>query len=145
MQGPSGQARQRSRERDDPRPPTPGPVERAQLDYVLQTSLPARWIPYLPRSSGYRAIDLVQGRMSGPDGTPLSPLGRILNGDGVKVLKDAEIPREGLLVRRTPSMTRRADGTYVRWTTRRVSIGRGEGSSHLAFDSAISRRPRPNT
>ena len=24
-------------------------------------------------------------------------------------------------------MTRRADGTYVRWTTRRVSVGRGEG------------------
>jgi hypothetical protein len=145
VQGPSGHARQRSRERDDPRPPAPGPVERAQLDYVLQTPLPARWIPYLPRSSGYRAIDLVQGRMPGPDGTPLNPLGRLLNEDGVKVLKDAEIPREGLLVRRTPSMTRRADGTFVRWTTRRVSIGRGEGSSRLAFDSAIPRRPRPNT
>jgi hypothetical protein len=144
VQGPSGQARERSRERDDLRPPAPGPVERAQLDYLLQTALPARWIPYLPRTSGYRAIDLVQGRMPSALGAPIAPLGRILNTEAVKVLKDAEVPREGLVVRRRPSMTRRADGTYVRWTTRRVSIGRGEGSSQLAFDSAIPRRPRPN-
>jgi len=62
----------------------------------------------------------------------------------VKVLKDAEIPREGIVVRRQPSMTRRADGSYVRWTTRRVSVGRGEGSSRLAFEAAIPRTPRPN-
>ena len=30
------------------------------------------------------------------------------------MLKDAEVPREGIVVRRQPSMTRRADGTYVR-------------------------------
>ena len=144
VQGPSGQARQISRERDDPRPQAPGPMQSAQLDYLLQTTLPARWIPYLPRSSGYHAIDLVQGRMPGIDGISPDPAGRILNENNVKKLKDAEIPREGLLVRRTPSITRRADGSYVRWTTRRVRIGRGEGSSQLAFDSANPRRSPPN-
>lgn len=144
VQGPSGMGRDRSRERDVPRSPAPGPVIHAQLDYLLQTSLPQRWIPYLPRTSGYRAINLMQGRMSAADGSEVVPLGRILGREDIKVLKDAEIPREGIVVRRQPSLTRRADGTYVRWTTRRVGVGRGEGASQLAFDSAISRRPRPN-
>lgn len=144
VQGPSGTARERSAERDPPRSPAPGPVVHAQLDYILQTGLPQRWIPYLPRTSGYRSINLVQGRMSAADGSEVVPLGRILGRDDIKVLKDAEIPREGIVVRRQPSVTRRADGTYARWTTRRVGVGRGEGASRLAFDSAISRKPRPN-
>jgi hypothetical protein len=144
VQGPSGAARDRSRERDDVPAFGRGPVNKAQLDYQLQSGVPARWIPFLPRSSGYRAIDLVQGRMTRPDGTVIPPRGRTLNRVDVAKLKDAEIPREGVLVRRQFSMTRRADGSYVRWTTRRVSVGRGEGASRLAFDSVISRKPRPN-
>jgi hypothetical protein len=143
VQGPTGAARDRARERDGPRPLAPGPVATAQLDYLLQTGLPARWIPYLPRSSGYRSIDLVQGMMPAADGAGIVPLGRLLTSAAVKILKDAEIPREGVVVRRQSCMTRRADGGYERWTTRRVGVGRGEGSSQLAFDSAISRRPRP--
>ena len=59
MQGASGAGRDRARERDDPRPGPRVLVERAEVDYLLQTGVPARWIPYLPRSSGYRAIELV--------------------------------------------------------------------------------------
>jgi hypothetical protein len=145
VQGASGLARERSRERDDPRLPARGPVARAELDYQLQRGVPARWIPYVPRSSGYRAIELVQGRMPAAAGGPAAaPLGELLQRTDTRVLKDAEIPREGILVRRVPSLTRRADGSYERWTTRRVGVGRGEGASQLAFDSAISRKPRPN-
>ena len=78
-------------------------------------------------------------------GAAVPPIGRLLNRDDLQVLKSAELPREGVLVRRQPSLTRRADGAYVRWTTRRVLVGKGEGSSRLAFDAAIPRRPRPNT
>ena len=141
--GPSGLGRDRSRERDDPRPLPPGPVA-AQLDYLLQTGMPARWIPYLPRTKGYRSIELRQGAMSAADGSTIPPLGRLLKSAGVQVLEDAEIPREGIVVRRLPSMTRRSDGTYERWTTRRVGVGRGEGASRIAFDAATSRAPRPN-
>ena len=83
--------------------------------------------------------------MTRPDGTPVPPLGRTLNRPDLAKLKDAEVPREGVLVRRQFSMTRRADGSYLRWTTRRVGVGRGEGASRLAFDSAIPRKPRPNS
>ena len=145
VQGPSGAARDRAREHDAPGTTGRGSVDSAALDYLLQTGVPARWIPYLPRSSGYRAIDLVQGAMPAPDGTPIVPLGRTLGRIDVKLLKDAEVPRDGIVVRRMPSLTRRADGTYVRWTTRRVGVGRGEGASQLAFDSALSRKPRPNS
>ncbi|MEO5819368.1 MAG: hypothetical protein ABIT71_02600 [Vicinamibacteraceae bacterium] len=144
VQGPSGAARDRGRERDTPAPPGRGPVASAALDYLLQTGLPGRWIPYLPRSSGYRAVDLVQGAMPAANGAAILPRGRILQRADIKVLKDAEIPREGVMVQRRPSMTRRADGSYLRWTTRRVSVGRGEGSSQLAFDSARPRKPKPN-
>jgi hypothetical protein len=145
VQGPSGTARDRSRERDDPRPTPPGSVTTAELDYKLQTGVPARWIPYLPRSSGYRAIELIQGRIPATDGSLPPPLGVLLNRADTKVLKDAEIPREGVTVRRQPSVTRLADGSYVRWTTRRTSVGRGGGASGLAFDGARSRKPRPNS
>jgi hypothetical protein len=145
VQGPSGSARDRARETGDVPKFNRGPVNTAQLDYQLQSGVPARWIPFLPRSSGYRAIDLVQGRMTSPDGTPIPPLGRTLNRPDLAKLKDAEVPREGVLVRRHFSIMRRADGSYLRWTTRRVGVGRGEGASQLSFDSAIPRKAQPNS
>jgi len=126
VQGPSGEGRDRSREHDEWRSPGAGPVSRAQLDYVLQTGVPARWIPYLPRTSGYRAVELVQGAMPGLNGAGVVPLGELLQRGDVKVLKDAEVPREGRFVRRLVSVTRRGDGAHVRWITRHVGIGRGE-------------------
>jgi hypothetical protein len=144
VQGPSGAARDRSRERDGLPTPPARTVEIAELDYLLQTSVPARWIPYLPKSNGYRAIKLVQGRVAGRNGEAV-PLGRLLNAPDIAVIEDAEIPREGVVVRRQPSITRRADGSYVRWTTRRVGVGRGEGASQLAFDAARPRKPLPNS
>jgi len=140
VQGPSGMARDRSRELDDPRPQTPGPVATAALDYQLATSVPARWIPYLPRSSGYRSISLVRGAMPDVDGTAVRPIGRLLLEGDVSVLKDAEVPREGVRVRRVPAVTRSSDGRYACWTTRRVTVGRGEGASNLAFDATTERR-----
>ena len=145
VQGPSGEGRDRSREHDEWRSPGAGPVPRAQLDYVLQTGVPARWIPFLPRTSGYRAVELVQGAMPAPDGAGIVPIGELLQRTDLKVLKDAEVPREGRFARRLASVTRLADGAYVRWITRRVGIGRGEGASRLAFDSAITRKPKPNS
>ncbi len=62
----------------------------------------------------------------------------------MQILKDAEIPREGIFIRRQPSVTRRADSTYARWTTRRIGVGRGESASQLASESAIARKLRPN-
>ena len=97
---PSGDTRSRIDEHTEPSPRAAGPVPTADLDYVLQTGVPDHWIPYLPRTSGYRALDLVQGRMlrfeggAGeppipPDGLPVSPRGRLLNEPGSRVMQDA--------------------------------------------------------
>ena len=145
VQGPSGDSRSRSDERrsDIARPDVP-PVPTAELDYLLETTVPPNWIPYIPRTDRYRSIELLRGammRFAGAAGVPVQPVGRLLNEPSLERLLDAELPREGVRVARTPVVARRADGSYVRWITRRVSVGRGEGSSGLSFDSAVPRKP----
>jgi hypothetical protein len=145
VSGPSGDPRLR---RDEPRSdvgrPNAPPVPTAELDYVLETVVPPQWIPYIPRTDAYRSIELVRGalvRFSDGVGAPVVPVGRLLNESSTRRLFDAEVPREGVRVTRVPVVARRADGSYVRWIARRVGVGRGEGSSGLAFDSAVARKP----
>jgi hypothetical protein len=134
VQHPHGEPRSRIGEALES--PQPGHVvEDAELDYALQTSVPARWFPFLPRTNGYASIELVRGLLD--DATP--PAGRLLNEPAQAVLADEEIPRAGVRVQRIPVLARTADGEYVTWVCRRVTVGRGEGSSGLAYDEA---RPR---
>jgi hypothetical protein len=139
VEGPSGEPRSRG---DEPRPApfAPGTDPGADMDYLLETQVPTEWIPFVPVATGYATIALRKGAMV-VDGAPVQPVGVLLRPGQPLVLADEEVPREGVRVRRTRALARRVDGTYVRWTTRRVFVGRGEGSSGLAFDSAIRRRP----
>jgi len=124
-------------------------VAEAELDYLLQNSVPEWWIPYLPRVAGPAdgiRLELARGAMLRfgpqlPNGEPIAPLGRLLKGADHETVHDSEVPREGVRVQRIPMLSRRSDGTYDVWTARRVTIGRGEGRSGLAFDSAVPRRP----
>ena len=152
VEAPSGDTRARVDEHTDPQPTGPGPVGTAELDYLLQTAVPDHWIPYLPRTTGYRSLALVQGRMrrfQGREGEPpvpadgilVPPRGRLLGEPGSGVLADAEVPREGVRVRRVPVLARGVDGRYHRWTARRVGVGKGEGASGLGFDTAVPRKP----
>ena len=75
------------------------------------------------------------------DGSLVPPVGVLLNEPASSPIADEEVPREGVRVRRVPVLARTLDGSYRRWTSRRVGIGRGEGSSGLAFDAAIRRSP----
>ena len=144
VQGPSGAARDRARERDDPGPIGTGPVPSAQLDYLLQTGVPARWIPYLPRSRATGRSSSSRARCPTRTVTPCGPSAPPDHRRCRAILKDAESPPRGRHRPAPPAITRRADGRYLRWTTRRVSVGRGEGASRLAFDSAISRKLTPS-
>ncbi|MDQ6688609.1 MAG: hypothetical protein M3Z50_13605 [Actinomycetota bacterium] len=139
--GPSGNVRDR---RDELPPPTftPGTESAADMDYRLANEPPNRWIPLLPVSDGYGTFVLRKGAVV-RDGHPVLGLGVVLDGDRPLVLQDEEVPREGVRLRRMSAMARRADGSRVLWTTRRVDIGKGGGSSGLAFDSAVRRAPAP--
>jgi hypothetical protein len=106
----------------------------ADLRYLLATVVPDYWIPLVPVSapSGAGGFFLRKGSTGAAD----AALGQLLSARPFD-LKDEEVPREGVRVRRVVELARAVDGATLRWVARRVSIGRGEGSSGLAYDSAI--------
>jgi hypothetical protein len=142
VQGPSGDRRNRGDE-PQPAPPVPGVDPGAELDYLLATAVPDNWIPFvtvsvphpLPTNAG--AIALRKGAML-KDDKPVLPRGVLLRPTPLTI-QDEEVAREGVRVLRVPALARHADGRYERWIGRRVTVGRGEGSSGLQFDSAIPR------
>jgi len=70
-------------------------------------------------------------------GLRAKPASRLIKSTALPLnLQEEEILREGVRVRRIPTFTRSADGHYLRWIARRINVGRGEGSSGLAFDDA---------
>jgi hypothetical protein len=117
-------------------PDVPSPAE---LIYLLQTMVPEHWIPLVPvrDPNGTSAIVLQRGSLLTQDGTnqPIPPQG-VLLAPAVKLwfFHEEEVPREGLRIARIPSLTRGVDGTPFAWVSRRVGVGRGEGSSGLRFD-----------
>ena len=75
---------------------------------------------------------LRKGTMTDTDGS----LGALLHATPFDV-QEAEVPREGLRVRRVPCLTRDFGGKTIRWIARETSPAHGEGASRLAFDSAV--------
>ena len=59
------------------------------------------------------------------------PAGRLL-------IREEEVPREGVVVRRSYQAARWYDGRLFVWAGNRASVGKGEASSGLAFDSLDS-------
>jgi hypothetical protein len=137
LQSASGDPRSR-RDEADPAPAKIAPVPPAELQYRLATTVPPYWIPLVPiPTDGNGGFILRKGTMTERD----EALGRLLDPTPFN-LHEEEIAREGVRVRRVASLTRAEDGCYLRWIARRVSVGRGEGSSSLAFDGAEVVRPR---
>jgi hypothetical protein len=139
VQPASGDPRDRTNE---PRPSLASDAQREGTDlrYLLATAVPDYWIPLVPvPAPGNRGgFFLRKGRMADADAT----LGQLLVRTPFD-LKEEEVPREGVRVRRVAELARALDGTTVRWVARRVSVGRGEGTSGLAYDSAIRSKPKP--
>jgi hypothetical protein len=70
---------------------------------------------------GRRTITSVAALLGDPDEPMLIP--------------EEEVPREGAVVRRSFQAARGPDGRLHVWLTHRKSVGRGEGSSGLRFDT----------
>jgi hypothetical protein len=132
VQGASGEPRSR---RDEAQPEIPSsPLKRdAELQYRLATTVPRYWIPLVPiRTDGRGGFVLRKATMTNED----ESMGQLLEATPL-TLHEEEVPREGVCVRRVAALARAADGQYHRWISRRVSVGRGEGSSGLAFDGTF--------
>lgn len=120
--------------------PVPTHASPADLLYVLQTTVPEHWIPLVPVHAGSGAVMLQRGSLLTQDGNPrpITAQGVILSPQiSPWYLHEEEVPRAGLQIRRIPAVARWLDGTPYAWVSRRVSTGRGEGSSGLQFDLAV--------
>jgi hypothetical protein len=95
-----------------------------------------------------RAVDLQRAamlRLEGAAWNAVEPSGRILRPKQESFLspykiREEEIPRTGVSVSRSVQRARWIDGSTHLWILRSKTVGTGEGSSGLQFDSAIPKR-----
>jgi len=127
--------------------PAPSEPSDATIRYVLGTTVPENWIPFIAtRKPGSQRLIRLQ-RASMPrltDAIPdsrVEPRGAVLRAglDGVAVrqpyfLHEEEVPRAGAIVTRGFQRARWFDGKVFTWVGRRKQTGRGEGASGLEFD-----------
>ncbi len=107
--------------------------------YRLATPVPAHWVPLLPVrvSDDSAEVRLARGAVLDLSGVPrvIESEARILDpGEGRLLIREEEVPREGVVVRRTYQAARWYDGRLFVWAGNRASVGGGEASSGLAFD-----------
>ena len=112
----------------------------ATIRYVLGTTVPENWIPFLPVERPGSSQDIAFQRAAMPQlGVPprdvIRAKGVLLNEPQLPwFVNEEEIPYAGTIVTRSYQRVRWYDGrTYV-WIGRRRETGRGVGSSNLRFD-----------
>ena len=106
----------------------------AEIIYRLATPVPDNWYPYLARRTP-TGDDITLERLAASD-----PQGAITLESSV--VEDEEVTRGGLVVQRAWQFARWTSGRPVLWLGRRVTSGRGEGSSGLRWDATA---PRPGS
>jgi hypothetical protein len=120
--------------------PPPIPNSPAAIRYILGTTVPENWIPFLPVHEPGSVQQIRFQRAAMPKlGDPPKD---VVKAKGVLLtevpppyfINEEEIPAAGTLVRRSYQRTRWYNGqTYV-WIGRYRETGRGQGSSNLRFD-----------
>ena len=109
------------------------PVGTAPVRYVLGTTVPHNWIPFIPVhiEGSDTEIRLQRAKMPGSKGA----LGLILKEKPAPYyVNEEEIPRSGVVVKRSFQRTRWLNGKTYLWIGRRKEAGKGEGWSNLEFD-----------
>ncbi|MCX5065998.1 hypothetical protein OOJ91_08890 [Micromonospora lupini] len=141
-EGEDGRPADRAQAAYEAAPADPPPGAAGTLPYRLRTDPPAHWFPLLPQrrlptdpSMSFRLGAIPRQQPA----APLRPRGRLLAPmvkDPSLRLREEEVPREGARATRAYQLARWIDGTTLLWLGRRKSVGRGEGSSGLRFDTA---------
>lgn len=135
-------------------PPSSLPSPVADLRYRVMTSVPENWIPFIAarQPGAEREIRLHCGALlrlidgDSQDAKRVAPLTTLLR-DGLDAttplpyfLYEEEVPREGARVTTRFQRSRWRDGRVVVWLGASKVVGRGEGSSGLAFDRIVPTR-----
>jgi hypothetical protein len=66
--------------------------------------------------------------------------GRVMREPSPYYVNEEEVPRAGKVVSRSYQRARWIDGRILVWIGRKVTTGRGEGNSGLAFDQVEERK-----
>jgi hypothetical protein len=110
--------------------------ENVKIGYVLGTTVPKNWIPFIAAHAegSVSEIRLQRARMVG--GEP--PRGWILREPkSPYFIEEEEVPRTGAYVDRSWQRARWLGGKTFIWVGRRKTAGRGEGWSQLVFDQIV--------
>lgn len=128
----------------EPEPEETRVPNEAKIQYVLGTTVPENWIPFIAthQPGSNRQIRLQRGSMPRLTdvipGSVITPRGQILrvglDNKQPYFVHEEEVPRAGVIVTRTFQRARWFDGKVFMWIGRRKETGRGEGASGLAFD-----------
>jgi len=132
--GADGYGVARAAEVAPPAPPMHPTIANAR--YALGTDVPHNWHPFVPVHvpGSSRSVQLQRARMPGP---ARRIYGHILRVPSPYLINEEEVPRAGKIVTRAFQRARWQGGTTFLWAGRRVTTGRGEGSSGLAFDQVV--------
>jgi hypothetical protein len=119
-------------------PPAPRTTadENVKIGYVLGTTVPKNWIPFIAvhAEGSVSEIRLQRARMVGGD----PPRGWILREPkSPYFIEEEEAPRTGAYVDRSWQRARWLGGKTFIWVGRRKTAGRGEGWSQLVFDQIV--------
>jgi len=132
---------------NEPEPEETRVPNEAKIQYVLGTTVPENWIPFIAthQPGSNRQIRLQRGSMPRlTDVIPnsvITPRGQILrvglDNKQPYFVHEEEVPRAGVIVTRTFQRARWFDGKVFMWIGRRKETGRGEGASGLVFDQIV--------
>ena len=115
-------------------PPAMPPSASTARRYVLGTSAPEYYFPFVATPIDATQQRFVRAAFLGADGSrvPITPLGRLLAPE-VPMFEE-EFIREGVRVERVYRLARWTDGSTHLWLARRKTTGAVAGSSGLQFD-----------
>jgi hypothetical protein len=115
--------------------------------YTLANTVPENWIPFIPVHTDDKNRQIKLQRASMPrlfnsEFSHIRPVTQLLregvDDDDIKAsayfINEEEIPRAGVQLSATFQRTRWYNGSVVNWYGYRKKVGRGEGSSGLAYD-----------
>ncbi len=112
----------------------------APIRYLLGTSVPENWIPFLPVQKAHSVQEIYFQRAAMPKlGVPpvdvIKPKGVLLNEAPTPYyINEEEIPNAGTIVSRSYQRVRWYGGITYLWLGRYRETGRGQGVSNLSFD-----------
>ncbi|MDX1942835.1 MAG: hypothetical protein SFU99_19885 [Saprospiraceae bacterium] len=115
--------------------------EESKIRYVLGSTVPENWIPFIPvHKKPNNLVDppseirLQRARL--PQAPP--PKSKLLSEiQPVFFVEEEEVPRAGVIIKRSFQRTRWLNGKTYLWVGRRKMAGRGEGWSGLMFDQIL--------